>query len=159
MINQKGKKIYHPNSHGGEVKECHVQERLVAINMLSTMFSKFPQPFMVSTSLFLTSLRRITYAWSISSYFRWILISIFNEPWEGVVRSHHVWWVQCYLMILRVLQRCNSTYFSCLEILKKRLKRKLQRLLFVNLFSWVRKGIKQYSGEPFSSTKVFLFRK
>lgn len=140
MINQKGKKNSQPDGHRDEVKECHVQEWLTFINMLHTPFSQFPQPFLVSSSLFMTSLRRIsTYAWSISSPLRWILLSIFNEPWEGVVWFDHIWWFQHCLMILQVQWRYNSTTFSCLDSLKKtqQTNKKIQSFLFLNLVSWI----------------------
>ena len=56
MINQKYKQVSQPNNHEDEVEECHVEERLATVNKWSTLFSQFPQPFLVSTSLFFNKL-------------------------------------------------------------------------------------------------------
>ena len=52
----KDKHISQPNNHEDEVRECHVQEKLTAINRLSTLFSQFPQSFFISTYLFFNKL-------------------------------------------------------------------------------------------------------
>lgn len=59
-------------------------------NVKQRFLLTFPPPLLESTSLFFTSLRKITYACLVSSSFRWVLQNIFNEPEEGVVQSHHV---------------------------------------------------------------------
>ena len=45
--------------------KCHVQERLATNKVSSSFLPNFPQSLLTSTSLFLSSLRRITYACSI----------------------------------------------------------------------------------------------
>jgi len=52
----KEKQISQLNSHRDKVEECHVQEKLSAINRWSIPFSQFPQLFLVSTSLFFNNL-------------------------------------------------------------------------------------------------------
>lgn len=89
----KEKKITQPNSHRDELEECHVQERLAAINKWSIQFSQFLQSSPISTSLFFMRLRRTTYDWFVSSPFRRIPLSMSKKPrvlvWSYYDRQFH----------------------------------------------------------------------
>lgn len=133
--------VTQPNNHEYELEECHVQEWLTTINKQTTIFSEFPQPYMLVPLYFLRSSRRITYAWSVSPSFEWIPLRILSEPWEGVVWSRDDRQFHCCLIFLWVQQGLNSTCCSCLESLKKRRKGKHYMPLFWDI-SQVQKGRK-----------------
>ena len=108
--------------------KCHVQERLATNKVSSSFLPNFPQSLLTSTSLFLSSLRRITYACSIIRPSGNLLL-YFSESSDSETHSHPVGWVCRYLVLTSLTTKITRS-LSILESLKE-MERRLQRFVFV----------------------------